>query len=249
MNWLYIYIDGFNGADTTGDHVELAVFGATGGTGRELTARATAANHGVRALARTPEKLPPNSPITAVEGNVLDPDPVEATVDGTDAVVCLLGQTPNNPDDVVSRGTANIVNAMREQDVERLVVLTSMGLGSSVRQIPWYARLANATVLHELMADKARQEELVAGSGLDWTVVRPGGLTDEPHTGQYQHGVDVDVTAGPISRADVAEFLLDVVRADTYLREMPVVTTDRGVSVEFLWEQATTVARRLRGNG
>lgn len=226
--------------------MELALFGATGGTGRELTAQATAANHELRALTRSPAKLPPNRAVTAVEGNVLDPDAVEATVDGSDAVICLLGRTSNNPADVVSRGTANIVDAMHEQGIGRLVVLTSMGLGSSVRQVPWYVRLANVTVLHDLMADKARQEELVAGSGLDWTIVRPGGLTDGAYTGEYEHGVNIDVTAGPISRADVADFLLDVVQTDAYLRDVPVVTTPRSVDLEFLWEQATAVAQRLR---
>ena len=227
--------------------MELALFGATGGTGRELTAQATEVNHSIRALTRSPAKLPPNQAVTAVEGDVLDPDAVEATVNGSDAVICLLGRTSDNPSDVVSRGTANIIDAMQERGIERLVVLTSMGLGSSVQQVPWYVRLANVTVLHDLMADKARQEELVAGSGLDWTIVRPGGLTDGPQTGEYEHGVDIDATAGPISRADVADFLLEVVQTDAYLRDVPIVTTNQSVDAEFLWEQATTVAQRLRG--
>lgn len=225
--------------------MQLAVFGATGGTGREFTRQATAAAHDVRALTRSPAKLPPGDDVTAIRGNVLDPEPVEATVDGADAVVCLLGRTGNNPDDVVSRGTENVVAAMRERGVERLVVLTSMGLGASVRQVPWYVRVATATVLHDLMADKARQEELVAGSGLDWTIVRPGGLTDGPRTGDYAHGVDIDVTAGPIPRADVADFLLQTVETDAYRRQAPVVTTERDVTAAFLWEQVTAVARRL----
>jgi putative NADH-flavin reductase len=226
--------------------MELAIFGATGGTGRELTHQATAAGHEIRALTRSPGKLPPNDSITSIEGNVLDPEAVSATVDGADAVVCLLGRTPNNPDDVVSRGTEHIVESMDEKGVERLVVLTSMGLGASVRQVPWYVRVANVTVLHDLMADKARQEEIVVGSDLDWTIVRPGGLTDGPRTGEFVHGVDVDATAGPISRADVADMLLQVIRTDEYLREAPVVTTRRGVDAGFLWEQVTAVAQRIQ---
>jgi len=226
--------------------MKLAIFGATGGTGRELTKQATAAGHEIQALTRSPGKLPSNDAVTAIQGNVLEPEAVSATVDGADAVVCLLGRTPNNPEDVVSRGTENIVDSMDEQGVERLVVLTSMGLGASVRQVLWYVRIANVTILQDLMADKARQEEIVMGSDLDWTIVRPGGLTDGPRTGEYVHGVDVDATAGPISRADVADLLLQVVQTDDYLREAPVVTTRRGVDAEFLWEQVTTVSQRLR---
>ncbi|MFC7041901.1 NAD(P)-dependent oxidoreductase [Halonotius sp. GCM10025705] len=227
--------------------MKLAVFGATGGTGRELTAQATTANHTIKALTRNPAKLPSNSLITPIEGDILDLNPVEATVDGSDAVICLLGRTANNPVDVVSRGTANIIEAMQAHDISRLVVLTSMGLGSSVQQIPWYVRIANVTVLQDLMTDKARQEELVAGSGLDWTIVRPGGLTNGPRTDDYVHGVDGDATAGPISRADVADFLLQVTESKTYLQDMPVVTTNQSIDTGFLLEQITAVAHRLRG--
>ncbi|WP_276270936.1 NAD(P)-dependent oxidoreductase [Haloarcula litorea] len=226
--------------------MKLAIFGATGGTGRELTKQATAAGHEIQALTRSPQKLPPNDSVTAIQGNVLESDTVSATVDGADVVVCLLGRTPNNPENVVSRGTENIVDSMNKQGVKRLAVLTSMGLGASVRQVPWYVRIANVTILHDLMADKARQEEIVMGSDLDWTIVRPGGLTDGPHTDEYVQGVDVDATAGPISRADVADFLLQIVERDDYLRETPVVTTKRGVDAEFLWEQVTAVSQRLR---
>ncbi|MDS0301315.1 NAD(P)H-binding protein [Halogeometricum sp. S1BR25-6] len=227
--------------------MRLAVFGATGGAGREFTKRATAEGHEIRALTRSTGRLSTDDAIVAVEGNVLVPENVSETVTDADAVVCLLGRTGDNPRDVVSSGTENILTAMNEQGVNRLVALTSMGLGASVRQVPWYVRLANATVLHDLMVDKARQEELVAGSDVKWTIVRPGGLTDGPPTGEFVHGVDVDATAGPISRADVAAFLLQVVQTDAYVREMPVVTTEQGVDAAFLWEQATAITRRLSG--
>ncbi|WP_118829272.1 NAD(P)-dependent oxidoreductase [Salinibacter ruber] len=225
--------------------MEIAVFGATGGTGNQFVAQATGAGHHLRALTRSPEKLSGWDAVVPVEGNVLDPGDALRTVEGADAVVCILGRTKNNPADVVSRGIAHILDAAKRHDVRRLVVVTSIGLGASVRNLPWYGRLANATVLHDLMADKARQEELVMQSGLDWTIVRPGGLTDGPHTGNYVHGSDVDVEAAPISRADVAEFLVRVLEQDLYMREAPLVTTREGVDLAFLWEQVRDVTTRL----
>ncbi|MCS3659997.1 NAD(P)-dependent oxidoreductase [Salinibacter ruber] len=225
--------------------MEIAVFGATGGTGNQFVAQATGAGHHPRALTRSPEKLSGWDAVASVKGNVLEPDTVLRTIEGTDAAVCILGRTKSNPVDVVSRGTEHIVGAMQEHDVRRLVVVTSIGLGASVTNLPWYGRLANATVLHDLMADKARQEELVMQSGLDWTIVRPGGLTDGPHTGNYVHGSDVDVEAAPISRADVAEFLVRVLEQDLYMREAPLVTTREGVDLAFLWEQVRDVTTRL----
>lgn len=223
----------------------LTVVGATGGTGRELTSLAAERGHRVRAFSRSADELATDEMVTAVQGDVLDAEAVSDAIVGADAVVCLLGRTAGNPGNVVSRGTRNVIDAMDGRGVDRLVVLTSMGLGSSSRQLPWYARIANATVLHDLMADKARQEELVAGSGLEWTIVRPGGLTDRPGTGDYVHGVALDVTAGPIPRADVADFLLRVATSHVYLRERPVVTSQRDADAGFLWDQITAVTRRL----
>lgn len=159
-------------------------------------------------------------------------------------MVCLLGRTPNNPPDVVSRGTRNIIEAMDDRPVSRLLVLTSMGLGSSSETVPWYVRISNATVLHDLRTDKARQEELVMQSDLDWTIVRPGGLTDAPRTGEYVHGVDIDASARPISRADVAHFLLQILQEDLYVRETPIVTSQENADLGFSWIRL----RRLRSD-
>ena len=224
--------------------MDIAVFGATGATGQQLIGQARP-EHRLRGLTRSPEELSPESGIEPVKGNVLDPESVRKTVAGNEAVVCILGRTKNNPSDVVSRGTSNIVDAMIQYELERLVVVTSIGLGSSIKNLPWYGRLANATVLQNLMADKARQEEVIMESPLDWTIVRPGGLTGGSKSGEYVHGVDLDVHAAPISRADVADFLLTVLDDRLYVRETPLVTTQEEIRLSFLWEQVTDVTNRL----
>lgn len=224
--------------------MRFAVFGATGSTGRQFVAQAVARGHDVTALSRSPDPIGEQARVDLVRGNVLDPEAVEETVTGADGVLCLLGKTANNPEDVVSRGTETICTAMELTDVDRLVVLTSMGLGSSLSTLPWYIRLANATVLHDLMADKARQEEIVMGSPLEWTIVRPGGLTDGPLTKNYVHGTDETLPARPIPRADVAHFILTVLETGSYRRETPSVTTDSAVTFRFLYDQFVGVARR-----
>ncbi|WP_394340759.1 NAD(P)-dependent oxidoreductase [Natrinema sp. CBA1119] len=90
--------------------------------------------------------------------------------------------------------------------------------------------------------------EDVKQSDLDWTIVRPGGLTDTPRTGEYVHGVDLDVNARPISRADVADFLLQIVKEDRYVRETPIVTSQENADLGFFLDQIATIAKRLRTN-
>lgn len=203
--------------------MKVAVFGATGGTGQQVVAQALAAGHTVQALARTPEKLPAHAGLTVIAGNVLDPQAVARTVAGVDAVICSLGTSANNPPEVVSNGTANIIAAMDASAVRRLVVVTSLGVGDSKNQVPFAFRMIMQTVLRKVMEDKERQERLVRESGLDWVIVRPGGLTDGEATGIYRFGLKRDIMAGQVARADVAGFVLKQLTDDTFLRQAPAI--------------------------
>ena len=205
--------------------MKLAVFGATGGTGKQVVEQALAAGHTVAVLVRDPAKLAINNPaLTVKRGNVLEPEDVFNTVSGADAVVVSLGNTSNNPDGVVAKGTANVVAAMQKSGVARLLVVTSIGVGESKDQVPFAFKALMATVLRKAMQDKEEQEKIVKASGLDWTIVRPGGLTDGPRTGNYRYGIDPKITAGQVSRADVAEFILKELTDTQFLRKAPAIT-------------------------
>ncbi len=205
--------------------MNIAVFGATGGTGRQVVEQALDQGHHVTALVRDPARLPIDNPnLTMVQGNVLDTEPVNQALMGADAVVISLGNTPNNPDYVVSQGTAVILDAMKAQGVPRVVVVTSLGTGESIQQVSLPFRMMIQTVLKKPMEDKGRQETLVKDSGLDWIIVRPGGLSDGPATGQYQSGLDPKIMAGQVSRADVAGFVLQQLDDDTFLHEAPAIS-------------------------
>ena len=206
--------------------MQIAVFGATGGTGQQVVQQALAAEHSVSALVRDPSRLAAQDErLTVVEGDVLDRAKVDETVSGADAVIVSLGNTSNNPDYIVSRGTEVIVDAMTAAGIPmRLIVVSSLGVGESRDQVPFAFKMLMNTVLKKAMDDKERQEALVKASGFDWIIVRPGGLTNGPATGSYKAGVDVKLTAGQVSRADVAAFVLLQLDDDTYLHQAPAIT-------------------------
>ena len=206
--------------------MQIAVFGATGGTGQQVVQQALAAGHSVSALVRDPSRLAAQDErLTVVEGDVLDRAKVDETVSGADAVIVSLGNTSNNPDYIVSRGTEVIVDSMTAAGKPmRLIVVSSLGVGESRDQVPFAFKMLMNTVLKKAMDDKERQEALVKASGFDWIIVRPGGLTNGPATGSYKAGVDVKLTAGQVSRADVAAFVLLQLDDDTYLRQAPAIT-------------------------
>lgn len=205
--------------------MKLAVFGATGGTGKEIVKQALAAGHEVTVLVRDPARLTiKHDKLYLVIGDVLNPDKVEETLAGSDAVCCSLGNTPNNPDMVVSEGTRHIIDCMVKQGIRRLVVVTALGVGDSLEQVTLTFKMIMKTVLRKAYEDKERQEQLVRESDLDWVIVRPGGLTNGPATGNYQFGLDPAIGSGQVSRADVAAFVLQQLTDDTFLHKTPVIT-------------------------
>jgi len=208
--------------------MKLALFGATGGTGEQIAQQALAAGHTVSVLVRDPAKLKrQDAKLTVITGNVLTQADVDKTVAGADAVICTLGNTRNNPDMVVSRGTQQVITAMQQQGIPRLLVVSSLGVGDSKQNLSLILRLLMQTFLRKVFKDKEAQEQLVRNSGLTWTIVRPGGLTDEPRTGSYQVGVD-STLRGRVSRADVADFVLRELTRNAFIGQAPAIVQKTG---------------------
>jgi uncharacterized protein YbjT (DUF2867 family) len=203
--------------------MKLAVFGATGGTGRQIVEQALAQGHVVTALVRDPSKLAlQNAGLLIVQGDVLDPAAVAQTVVGAEAAFVSLGNTANNPDMVVSQGTGVVISAMQAAAIKRLIVISSLGVGDSKDHVPLFFKAIIATALRKAFQDKEAQEKLVMASGLDWTIIRPGGLSDGPATGQYQAG-QVKASGATISRADVAAFALAQLTSNEYIGKTPAI--------------------------
>jgi putative NADH-flavin reductase len=206
----------------------ILIIGASGGTGRQLVAQALERGCAVTALVRDPSRLPLEHPrLTVVQGDVLDPASVEGAMRGQEAVLCALGHKQYLlPSTVLSEGTRNILRAMEAQGVRRLVCETSLGIGDSAGRLGLsYTFFVVPVVLPFYFWDKTRQERTIAGSRADWVIVRPGVLTDGQRRGRYRHGGRVGsfLWTVRISRADVADFMLNQLESDAYLQRAPGV--------------------------
>jgi putative NADH-flavin reductase len=192
--------------------MRITVLGATGGTGRQLVQQALDAGHTVTAVVRDPARLPiQGDTLEVVTADVFDPAALEPAVAGADRVVSALGAKPNAKTPVRARGAEAVVAAMRATGSRRLVVVTSAG------HIPdaadgFVTRAVVKPLIRTLMSgqldDYARTDAAVSGSGLDWTIVRPGWLNNGAHR-PYRTSLDRGTKgANSISRYDLAEFLL-----------------------------------------
>ncbi len=205
--------------------MKIIIFGATGGTGRELVRQALAQGFETTVFARNPGRLlMEHENLPVIMGTVLDCEAVEAAVKGRDAVVSALGALTLKRNTILSTGTKNIVDAMEKCGVRRFVCESSLGVGDSKGQLgPLYNFIIIPFFLRHVFADKKVQENYIKESSLDWVVVRPAALTDGPRTGIYRVLLPPERFTGKpqISRADTAEFMLKQLTGDTYLRTTP----------------------------
>jgi uncharacterized protein YbjT (DUF2867 family) len=207
--------------------MNIALFGATGGTGSQVVEQALQQGHQIRALVRQPDKLGSRqSEISVIEGDVLDQASVDACIEGTDAVVCVLGTHGGlgRQEPIEARGTARIIDSMQRLGVRRLIAVTSLGVGDSIDQVPGFFRVLMKLTLKRIMEAKEEQERLIRASELDWTIVRPGGLTDGPKTDSYRFGTDKSIQATRVSRADVADFVLRQLTDERWVHQAPAIS-------------------------
>ena len=206
----------------------IALFGGTGRTGSLFLEKALAAGHRVKALARTPSKLAQSSDrLEIISGDVLDPVAVAKTVEGADLVVSLFGHVKGSPEWVQTDGTKNILTAMKQQGLKRIISLSGGGLPFEKDRPKFADKLIRGIMkiaVPKVLNDAVRHAEVLRKSGTAWTIVRGPRLTDEPEKGQYRVGwVGVNAST-KIGRADLAAFLLKQVEKEEFVGEMPFVS-------------------------
>jgi uncharacterized protein YbjT (DUF2867 family) len=219
--------------------MRIVVFGANGPTGRLLAAQAVAAGHDTIAVTRRPDVFPRVGPRPGVVGgDVLDPEAVDAAVANADAVLSTLGVPFGKaPVETYSRGVAHMLDAMKRHDVRRLVLVSSGAvtgedeptgglLFNRVLQ-PYVTKRLGRTVYD----DMRRMEDLVAGSDVDWTILRPSGLFDLPTVTRYS----LTEAHGPgrfTARIDLADALLRQLDERRFVRKVGhVITTEANPSL------------------
>ena len=209
--------------------MKLLIIGGTGKTGRELIQQGLEQGHDITALVRKPERLKYDHPkLRVIKGNVLIPDTLETAVRSQDAVLSALGHKRFIiKTSILSEGTRNIIHAMDKYGVSRLICITSLGINDSRFKLGLYYTLFTIPViLLFYFLDKSKQEKLIMKSKLDWTIVRPGQLTNGKKRLKYKHGPNLGsyILTKMISRADVAHFMLSQLEDKTYIHKTPGIT-------------------------
>lgn len=209
--------------------MKVLVMGATGGSGRAAVDELLLRGHAVTAFSRHAERLGAvPGQLRAVNGDATDPAAVDRAVRGQQAVIVTLGISENalrvrlagptgTPIDVRSRGTRNVIAAMHQHGVGKLVVQTTYGVGETRGMLPPLYRLLFWLVLRPQIADTERQEHAVRTSGLDWVIAQPVSLTDDPQAGLPFASPTGELRGMKVSRGSVGRFLVQAVEGSQYV--------------------------------
>jgi len=206
--------------------MNIAIFGASGATGRLLTDRCLAAEYNVTALVRRPENFRSRDRLRVIGGNAFDPVAVRQTIEGADVVLSALGARSLKKEDVLERAVPLIISAMQQTGVRRIIVLGSAGaLPTSLDKQPawrrWFVEnIVYKTFLKWPVASQISQWNDLSHSDLDWTMVMPPMLTNAPARGVYRiDGEALPRGGSRISRADVADFMMKQIDSQEWVKK------------------------------
>ena len=184
----------------------VLVAGATGRTGQLVVAELLANGYRVRAFVRNAdearEKFEPN--VEFAVGDVRVRESIDPALDGVSAIICAIGagrgDPSNGPEFVDYGGVKNLVEAARDAELHQFVLMSSGGVTHENHVLN--------KMFNNVLIWKFKGEEAVRNSGVSYTVVRPGGLTDKPSDPSAVILQQGDSGEGMIPRADVAIILV-----------------------------------------
>jgi putative NADH-flavin reductase len=216
--------------------MRILILGITGRTGSLVAAEAVKRGHNVVGIARDPGKVTLKE-AEIVTGTPYDFETVRNAIRGCDSVISTLNIFPQTqglfskvrtPLDSMSVSMKNTVKAMEEQGIKRIVVMTALGVGTSAKEVPaLFSFIVKISNIRYAYADHDVQEKVLENSNLDWTIVRPVGLTDKNDNLSILHNLNGEgMIKSTISRNAVAHFMLDCIEKGQFIKQKPGISNE-----------------------
>jgi uncharacterized protein YbjT (DUF2867 family) len=193
--------------------MDVLVAGGHGQIARHLLRKLSAAGHHARGMIRNPD----HAADLRADGAVpvlcdLEHDDPEPHLGSADAIVFAAGAGPGSGPErkrtVDYGGAVKLIKAAEKLGVRRYVMVSSMGAGDPA---------SAGEQMRPYQQAKHDADVALADSSLDWTIVRPGRLTDEPGSGSVDLAERLG-RYGEVPREDVASVLLAVLEAENTVR-------------------------------
>lgn len=208
--------------------MKIAVIGASAGIGLETVKLALERNHEVTTLSRTTIQLLKNPSLKSITGDALNKEDLNKAIAGAAAIIVTLGTRKNmNQTALFSEFAKLLVEVQKEsKSMATHLIVTGFGSGDSANYVGWFVKLFLKYFLKDVYTDKAKMEEFISGSRLNWIIVRPGRLLDEPRTEEYRIETRLykGINIGAINRSDVADYLVKQAEQPTDLLKFSAIS-------------------------
>ncbi|MEO1054097.1 MAG: NAD(P)-binding oxidoreductase [Bacteroidota bacterium] len=217
--------------------MKILLLGATGRTGKLVLETALRNDHELHCLARNVERITPQKGLQIFDGDPANEQDLKRALAGCDAIISVLNISRKSdfpwsklrtPERYLSKVMKTLVSVCEQGNVERVVVCSAWGVAETRQDIPgwfrWFIDHSNIGVAYQ---DHERQEQILISSKLDWTIVRPVGLTDTKKPQNVR--LTFDNTPKPsltISRLSVAQFMIDCITSESLIGKKPTISRD-----------------------
>jgi len=213
--------------------MKIFLLGATGSTGYEILKRLVAENHSIKLLVRNPSKLslaelkPATNQVEIIQGEVFESEKLTQHFKDSDIIISALGTGKDNLyTEIYSAGGRNMLNAMRLNNIRKLITITSGLIDMSDPSTDnFFLNRIIRPNYNKVYYDQTRWETILDDTkDINWICVRPTNLVDKPLTGKYRVNLNHCPKGGwKIARADLADFIVKQITSDEYVHRKPVV--------------------------
>ncbi len=211
--------------------MKVVIFGATGFVGNAILKEALAKNHQVTILVRNKASFSINDKnLTVIEGNIMDRKKVSEVLEDQDAVIQCLGirERDGKPTTFISDATKITVEEMGRSGVKRLLAMSNIGTGNSIRYNPWYFTKIILPYfmkwLKVVIDDKNRMEPVIMNSQLNWTIVRCPNIVNKSAKGRYHTTLDGKGLKLSITLSDLSRFMVQQLTDEDFSRQAPAIS-------------------------
>jgi len=218
----------------------LLVLGGSGRTGAHVLEYAARRGRRVRALVRSPDKVQAPAGVELIQGTPANIDDIRRAAEGTEAVISVLNNgrasdnpwaKPVSPPMFMTDAARHTLTVMGEQGIRRIVLTSTQGAGDDwARLNPLVKAFIKLSNIKAGFDDHTGADQVIrASSGIDWTLARAVTLTDEPARGPVRAAeAGTEKPGARINRADLAQFLVQTIEDDAWIRKAPLVWNTRG---------------------
>lgn len=204
--------------------MNIFLFGATGGTGKEILIKLLEQKHQVFILARNPEALNiANDNLKIIKGSIYNPGTYQDELSQCELVISALGTgTSRKPTEIYSKGGQQIITAMQKANVKRLITLTAGAFDPTDPATKnWIVKYIVQPLFKNIYSDMQKWETILENSkDIDWTIIRPSRLLNGKERGKYRVQLDHCPKGGSkINRSDLADFIVKQISSGKYIHQ------------------------------